>query len=171
MTPWAVLYLNRAAETLYQVIREECPAGLVPRFLESGSAEEIARKLPEADAILIADAALTAEMIHQAAKLKIVQHQGVGHERIDKAALAKAGALLALCPAGTAEGVGEHTVLLILAVLKRLPEAHDSMMRGEWKMWELRPLTRDLHGKTVGSSASAGRGGRWRSGCGASTSG
>jgi hypothetical protein len=38
MTPWSVLYLNRATETLYQVIREECPAGLLPLFLESGSA-------------------------------------------------------------------------------------------------------------------------------------
>ncbi len=150
MTPWTVLYLNRANEVLYRVIRDECPAGLSPLFLETGSAEEIDAKLPEADAILIADAALTAEMIQQAVKLKLVQHQGVGHERIDKQALAKAGAALALCPAGTAEGVGEHTVLLILAVLKRLVEAHNSMMRGEWKMWDLRPLTRDLGGKTVG---------------------
>ncbi|MBI4587927.1 MAG: hydroxyacid dehydrogenase, partial [Candidatus Rokubacteria bacterium] len=88
--------------------------------------------------------------IQHASKLKMVQHQGVGYERIDVKALAKAGVPLALCPAGTAEGVGEHTVLLILAVLKRLIAAHDSIVAGKWLMWQLRPSTRDLHGKTVG---------------------
>ena len=147
---WVVLYLNRATQDLYQVMRDEAPAGLRLLFLESGGADEMREKVRQADAILIADAALTAEMIQQAGKLKMVQHQGVGYERIDVTALAKAGVPLALCPAGTAEGVGEHTVLLMLAALKRLVPAHESMVAGKWLMWELRPSTRDLHGKTVG---------------------
>ena len=147
---WVVLYLNRATQDLYQVMRDEAPAGLRLLFLESGGADEMREKVPQADAILIADAALTAEMIQQAGKLKMVQHQGVGYERIDVTALAKAGVPLALCPAGTAEGVGEHPVLLMLAALKRLVPAHESMVAGKWLMWELRPSTRDLHGKTVG---------------------
>lgn len=147
---WVVLYLNRATQDLYQVMRDEAPAGLRLLFLESGGADEMREKVPQADAILIADAALTAEMIQQAGKLKMVQHQGVGYEQIDVTALAKAGVPLALCPAGTAEGVGEHTVLLMLAALKRLVPAHESMVAGKWLMWELRPSTRDLHGKTVG---------------------
>lgn len=150
MTEWTVLYLNRATPELYAVAREESPPGLRLLFLESEGREDAWAKLPEADAILIADAPLTAEMIQQAARLKMVQHQGVGYERIDVAALAKAGALLALCPAGTSESVGEHTVLLILAALKRIVHAHNSMVAGRWLMWELRPTTRNLHGKTVG---------------------
>lgn len=147
---WIVLYLNRGTAELYQVMRQEAPPGLRLLFLDSGAPEELRDKLPQADAILIADAALTAEMIQQAAKLKIVQHQGVGYERIDVAALAKAGVPLALCPAGTADAVGEHTVLLILAALKRLIPAHTSLAAGHWLMWDLRPSTRDLRGKTVG---------------------
>lgn len=150
MTEWTVLYLNRATSDLYQVLREECPPGLHLLLLESDRAEEVRQKLPLADAILIADAALPAEMIQEAGRLKMVQHQGVGYERIDTEALAKAGALLALCPAGTPEAVGEHTVLLILAALKRIIPAHTSMVQGKWWMWELRATTRDLHGKTVG---------------------
>lgn len=150
MSEWAVLYLNRATADLYQVMREECPPGLRLLFLESDRPEEVRTKLPLADAILIADAALPAEMIREASRLKMVQHQGVGYERIDTRALAKAGAILALCPAGTSESVGEHTVLLILAVLKRLVVAHTSLVAGKWWMWELRPTTRNLVGKTVG---------------------
>jgi phosphoglycerate dehydrogenase-like enzyme len=147
---WTVLYLNRATADLYQVMREEAPPGLRLLFLDSGRPEEVREKLPRADAILIADGALTGEMIQQASKLKMVQHQGVGYERIDVKALAKAGVPLGLCPAGMAEAVGEHTVLLILAALKRIVAAHESMVAGKWLMWELRPSTRDLRGKTVG---------------------
>ena len=147
---WIVLYLNRATADLYEVMREEAPPGLQLLFLDSGRPEEVREKLPRADAILIADAPLTTEMIQQAAKLKMVQHQGVGYERIDVKALAKAGVPLALCPAGTDEAVGEHTVLLMLAALKRLVAAHDAMVAGKWLRWELRMSTRDLYGKTVG---------------------
>jgi len=147
---WMVLYLNCATADLYEVMREEAPPGLQLLFLDSGRSEEVREKLPRADAILIADAALTAEMIQQAAKLKMVQHQRVGYERIDVKALAKAGVPLALCPAGTDEAVGEHTVLLMLAALKRLVAAHDAMVVGKWLRWELRMSTRDLYGKTVG---------------------
>jgi phosphoglycerate dehydrogenase-like enzyme len=150
MTEWTVLYLNHATPDLYQVVREECPPGIRPLFLDSGRPEEALEKLPLADAILIADGALPAEMIRRASRLKMVQHQGVGYERIDTAALGKAGALLALCPAGTSESVGEHTVLLILAVLKRLIPAHSSLVAGKWWMWELRSSARNLFRKTVG---------------------
>ncbi len=147
---WTVLYLNPATPDLYEVMREETPPGLDLLFLESWQPAEVNAKLPRADAFLIADAALTADMIQHASKLRMVQHQGVGYERIDAKALAKAGVPLALCPAGMAEAVGEHTVLLILAALKRLVAAHESMVAGRWLMWELRPSTRNLHGKTVG---------------------
>ena len=147
---WMVLYLNRATADLYQVMREEAPPGLQLLFLESDRTEAVREKLPQADAILIADAPLTGEMIQLASNLKMVQHQGVGYERIDVKALAKAGVPLALCPAGTDEAVGEHTVLLILAALKRIVAAHDAIVAGKWLRWELRTLTRDLYGKTVG---------------------
>ncbi|HET7876560.1 MAG TPA: 2-hydroxyacid dehydrogenase [Methylomirabilota bacterium] len=150
MAHWTVLYLVPVTGVLRDVIREETPPGLTVLFLDSDSPEELRQKLPLADALLVADNAITPEIVQEAARLKLVQHQGVGHEKIDKPALRKAGVRLALCPAGTAEGVGEHTVTLILALLKRVVEAHNSMLRGEWKMWELRPHTRDLAGKTVG---------------------
>lgn len=147
---WTVLYLNRATPDLYEIMRQEAPPGLRLLFLDSGRPDETREKLPEADAILIADSPLSAEMIQQASKLKLVQHQGVGYEKIDVRALAKAGVPLALCPAGTDEGVGEHTVLLMLAVLKRLITAHNAMINGKWPRWELRTSTWDLYGKTVG---------------------
>lgn len=145
-----VLYWNRATPELYAVIREEAPAGIRPEFIETDDPAEARAKLARAEFVLIADWALTAADVEGAPRLRMVQHQGVGYERIDARALAARKIPLCLCPAGTATGVGEHTLTLILAVLKQVVLAHNALVQGRWLQWTLRPLTRDLEGKTLG---------------------
>jgi phosphoglycerate dehydrogenase-like enzyme len=145
-----VLYWNRATPELYQVIQDEAPPELQPVFLETAEPAEARAKLVAAEFVIIADWALTAADLEGAPRLRMIQHQGVGYERIDTAALAARKIPLCLCPAGTATGVGEHTMTLILAVLKQVVLAHNALVRGEWLQWTLRPLTRDLEGKTLG---------------------
>ena len=146
----AVLYWNRATPELYAVIREQAPAELEPLFIETEEPAEARGKLGRAEFLIIADWALGAADIEAAPRLRMVQHQGVGYERVDTVALAARKIPLCLCPAGTATGVGEHTMTLILAVLKQVVRAHNALVRGEWLQWTLRPLTRDLEGKTLG---------------------
>jgi D-3-phosphoglycerate dehydrogenase len=112
--------------------------------------EEWRSQLREADFLLVADWAVTAEDLAAAPKLKMIQHQGVGHERIDKEALRAHGIPLALCPAGTTLGVAEHTLLLILAVYKRLVLADAKLREGVWLQWGLRSVSFELAGKTLG---------------------
>lgn len=145
-----VLYWNRATPELYAVIREEAPPGLLLEFLETDDPAEARARLARAEILLIADWALDAAAIEAAPRLRMVQHQGVGHERIDTAALAARKIPLCLCPAGTSTGVGEHTMALILAVMKQVVLAHNALVQGRWLQWALRPLTRDLEGKTLG---------------------
>jgi phosphoglycerate dehydrogenase-like enzyme len=145
-----VLYWNRATPELYAVIREQAPPGLEPVFLETEDRTEALEKLGRAEFLIIADWALTAADLESAHRLRMVQHQGVGYERIDTRALAARKIPLCLCPAGTATGVGEHTMTLILAVLRQVGLAHNALVRGQWLQWALRPLTRDLEGKTLG---------------------
>jgi phosphoglycerate dehydrogenase-like enzyme len=145
-----VLYWNRATPELYTVIREQAPPELEPVFIETEVPTEAREKLACAEFLLIADWALSAADIEGAPRLRMVQHQGVGYERIDTHALAARKIPLCLCPAGTATGVGEHTMTLILAVLKQVVLAHNALVQGQWLQWTLRPLTRDLEGKTLG---------------------
>ena len=145
-----VLYWNRATPELYAVIREQAPPELEPVFLETEDPAEARAKLARAEFVIIADWALTAADLEGAPRLRMVQHQGVGYERIDTQALAARKIPLSLCPAGTATGVGEHTMTLILAVLKQVVLAHNALVQGKWLQWALRPLTRDLEGKTLG---------------------
>ena len=145
-----VLYWNRAIPELYAVIREQAPPGLELLFLETDDSTEARDKLGRAEFLVIADWALTAADLERAPRLRMVQHQGVGYERIDTQTLAARKIPLCLCPAGTATGVGEHTMTLILAVLKQVVLAHNALVQGQWLQWKLRPLTRDLEGKTLG---------------------
>lgn len=150
MAQHTVLYWNRATPELYAVLREEAPLEFRLFLIESDDPAEARAKLAEAEFVLIADWALAGDDLEAAPRLRFVQHQGVGYERIDTAALAARKIPLCLCPAGTATGVGEHTVLLILALLKQVVVAHNALVEGRWLQWALRPSTRDLEGKTVG---------------------
>jgi len=150
VTEHTVLYWNRATPDVNAVVREETPAGLRLLLIESEDPAEARARLAEAEFLLIADWALTAADLEGAPRLRMVQHQGVGYERIDVAALAARKIPLCLCPAGTATGVGEHTLLLILALLKQVVAAHNALMEGRWLQWGLRTRMRDLDGKTLG---------------------
>lgn len=147
---YTVIYWNRAMPDVYEVIRSQMPAGWRLVTLAGDSKEGWLAQLREVDFMIVADWPITEETLAAAPRLRMVQHQGVGHERIDKAALKARGIPLALCPAGTTVGVAEHTILLILAVYKRLVVADTKLRQGTWLQWGLRSVSFELAGKTLG---------------------
>ena len=147
---YTVVYWNRATADVYEVIRSQMPSGWKLVTLEGESKEGWLAQLRDVDFMIVADWAITEETLAAAQKLRMVQHQGVGHERVDKAALKARGVPLALCPAGTTVGVAEHTILLTLAVYKRLVVADTKLRQGTWLQWGLRSTSYELAGKTLG---------------------
>jgi len=147
---YTVVYWNRATDDVYEVIRSEMPAGWTLITPQKETPDACRGQLGEADFVLAAVWAIGEGELRVAPKLKMVQHQGVGHEKIDKAALKARGIPLAICPAGTTVGVAEHTILLILAVYKRLVAADTKLRQGKWLQWELRSTSFELAGKTLG---------------------
>ena len=145
-----VVYWNRATEDVYDVIRGQMPADWTLVTLKGDTKAEWHAQIRDVDFMIVADWAIGPEDLDAAPKLRMVQHQGVGHERIDKQALKARGIPLALCPAGTTIGVAEHTILLILAVYKRLVVADSKMRQGTWLQWGLRSTSFELCGKTLG---------------------
>src|SRR2546425_4484784 len=80
--PYTVFYMNRrATEEVCQIIREHLPPGWT---LTTPTADgDYSAELASCDFILVADEAITAEHISAAPRLRMIQHQGVGYERID----------------------------------------------------------------------------------------
>lgn len=144
-----VLYLSYDnAQPIYEIMRREMAEGLELALPGSAERGEVLRQLGEADFVIAIH--LDAEMIAAARRLKLIQLAGVGCDGVDLAAATRAGIPVAQTVEGTITGVAEHAMLLILALYKRLLEADASVRRGEWKVWQLRPESYTLAGKTVG---------------------
>lgn len=143
-----VFYLNPGATAeVLSIIREELPAGW--RLLPADG-DDYSRQLAECDFILIPDQPVGAEHLAAAPRLLMIQHQGVGYERVDLAACRAKRIPLCLTPEGTTIGVAEHTLLLILAIYKQLVKAASGTRQGKWMQWELRGGSFELAGKTLG---------------------
>jgi D-3-phosphoglycerate dehydrogenase / 2-oxoglutarate reductase len=90
-----------------------------------------------------------AALLARLPKLLMVASYGAGYDTIDPAACTEAGVLLVNQAGGNAEGVAEHAVGMMLALLKRMPEATAAMRAGQAKN-RVALMGRELRGRTVG---------------------
>lgn len=149
--PTRIFYNSHATPDVYAVIREAMPRDSELVTLETNDDGERMVKVADADVIITAAYHLKREVIDAAARVALVHHQGVGYQdTVDVEALRARGLPFALTPEGTTVGVAEHTLLLILAVLKRLPFADSELRQGRFHINALRPVSFELAGKTVG---------------------
>jgi D-3-phosphoglycerate dehydrogenase len=111
--------------------------------------DELKRVLPDFDAIIIrSPTKLTGEVIACGPKLKYIGRAGVGVDNIDVEAATRQGIVVMNAASGNTISTAEHTMAMILALVRRLPQAHQSVVSGKWerrafKGWE-------LFGKTLG---------------------
>lgn len=146
-----VLYLSHAPGDVYDIIQAAVPHGYRLLTLAQDSDDERREKIAACEVVIVAATPLRKPLIDAARRLELVHHQGVGwQDTTDHEVIRARGIPLALTPEGTTTGVAEHTVLLILSVLKRLPYADSELRQGRFHINALRPVSRELHGLTVG---------------------
>ncbi len=81
-------------------------------------------------------------------RLSVVGVASVGIDRIDVEAATRAGVMIVNAPTGNTIAAAEHTMALMLALLRHVPEANDSVRRGDWERAAF--TGRELRGKTLG---------------------
>mgnify|MGYP005850897319 CR=1 FL=1 len=145
-----VVYFATVPPAVRDIVASQVPEGWEFTTLTSGDPQEKETKFREADYILVATERITEEMLANAPRLRLIQHQGVGYDNIDMAAARRRGVPVALTPEGTSVGVAEHTFLLILSLYKKILQAHRSLIEGKWLVWDLRPHSYEICGKTIG---------------------
>lgn len=90
-----------------------------------------------------------AELLTAAApRLSVVGVASVGIDRIDVEAATRAGVMVVNAPTGNTIAAAEHTMALMLSLLRRVPEANASVRAGEWERGRF--TGRELRGKTLG---------------------
>ena len=111
--------------------------------------KEYAAHLAEAEALLVRSAVkVTKDVLAKAPKLRVIGRAGVGVDNVDLKAATEAGVLVMNTPGGNAVSVAEHTLALMLAMARSIPQASYSTKSGKWEKKKF--LGNELRGKTLG---------------------
>ena len=128
--PIRVLVAEQIADTGVQMLRDRFDVDLGLDW----SAEELADRIGAYDAILIRSATkLTADLIDRADRMKVIGRAGVGVDNVDVEAATRRGIIVANAPASNVITAAEHTVALLLALARNVPQAHKALTEGSWE--------------------------------------
>jgi len=107
--------------------------GLEVDELTRPSLEAIHAALPGYDALITrSGTAVTADLLAHAPRLRIVGRAGVGVDNVDVDACSRRGIVVVNAPYGNVVSAAEHTVGMMLALVRRIPEAHQRLKALEW---------------------------------------
>ncbi|MBF8748837.1 2-hydroxyacid dehydrogenase [Pseudomonas putida] len=131
-------YLPMLEQAGYRLIRAPSPAL---------RADAIQRHAGEIDAVLTrGPLGLTAGEIDALPQLRIICVIGAGYEQVDLAAAAARGIVVTNGAGANAATVADHTLAILLALLRDIPRADASTRRGEWN----RVISPSVSGKRLG---------------------
>jgi D-3-phosphoglycerate dehydrogenase / 2-oxoglutarate reductase len=113
------------------------------------SPEELRQAIVGAQAIIIRSATkVTAELIDAATDLVVIGRAGIGLDNVDVPAATRRGVMVVNAPQSNILSAAEHTMALLLAQARNVPQAHAALRGGKWERsrWE----GVELYGKTLG---------------------
>ncbi|HEY2771979.1 MAG TPA: phosphoglycerate dehydrogenase [Solirubrobacteraceae bacterium] len=111
--------------------------------------DELANRIGDYEGILIRSATkLDADLIGKATRLRAVGRAGVGVDNVDVGAATKRGIVVANAPQSNVITAAEHTMALLLALARNVPQAHASLTGGKWERSNFSGV--ELFEKTVG---------------------
>jgi len=111
--------------------------------------EELVERIGDYDGVLIRSATkLDAELIGRATRLRAVGRAGVGVDNVDVGAATKRGIVVANAPQSNVVTAAEHTMALLLALARNIPQAHASLTGGAWERAKFSGV--ELYEKTLG---------------------
>jgi D-3-phosphoglycerate dehydrogenase / 2-oxoglutarate reductase len=137
-----VLIAEPIAEAGVELLRERFEVDVEPNG-------DLADRIGAYDAIVIRSATkLTADVLARADRLKVIGRAGVGVDNVDVEAATRRGIVVANAPESTVVSAAEHTVGLLLALSRNIPQAHAALKEGRWERSRYGGI--ELEGKTLG---------------------
>jgi D-3-phosphoglycerate dehydrogenase len=76
---------------------------------------------------------VTADVIARATRLKVIGRAGVGVDNVDVDAATRRGIVVANAPESNVVSAAEHTIGLLLALARNIPQAHGALIEGRWE--------------------------------------
>ncbi|MFL5886974.1 MAG: phosphoglycerate dehydrogenase [Thermoleophilaceae bacterium] len=113
------------------------------------SNDDLAERIGEYEGIVIRSATkLTADFIEKADRMRVIGRAGVGVDNVDVKAATKRGIVVANAPQSNIIAAAEHTIALMLALCRNIPQAHASLKSGKWERSKLGGI--EVYEKTLG---------------------
>jgi len=141
-----VLIADKILPLCAEVLRR---AGLEAEHRPGIGADELLAAVADVEGIVVrSDTRITAEVMRAAPRLRVVGRAGAGVDNIDVAAATKRGIVVMNAPGENTISAAEHTLSMILALARQIPQADRSMKAGRWDRGRF--LGVELFGKTLG---------------------
>ena len=145
-----ILHTARYTGFPWEILKSVVPNGFTVETLDELSYDSLIRQVVDADYLLVSGRLPIDEGVLAAAKhLKMIQRTGVGTEMLEIDTIKKHGIPVYVNAGVNAQSVAEHTLTLILACLKRLPQINKQTHEGVWKKQQVGVTTHELKGKTA----------------------
>ncbi|MGA2319768.1 MAG: phosphoglycerate dehydrogenase [Solirubrobacteraceae bacterium] len=140
-----VLVKERIGDSGVELLREHFQVDLGVDWSE----EELAERIGDYDGIVIRSATkVTADLIDRAPRLRAIGRAGVGVDNVDVQAATERGIVVANAPESNVVTAAEHTMALLLALARNIPQAHMSLTSGKWERSKFSGV--ELYEKTLG---------------------
>ncbi|HEX6679556.1 MAG TPA: phosphoglycerate dehydrogenase [Gaiellaceae bacterium] len=137
-----VLIREPIAEAGIEFLRERFEVDVEPNG-------DLAERIGGYDAIVIRSATkLTADVLERADRLKVIGRAGVGVDNVDVEEATRRGIVVANAPESTVVSAAEHTIGLLVALSRNIPQAHAALKQGRWERSRYGGI--ELEGKTLG---------------------
>jgi D-3-phosphoglycerate dehydrogenase / 2-oxoglutarate reductase len=113
------------------------------------SEEDFEQRIGAYHGILIRSATkMTADLIAKATDMRVIGRAGVGVDNVDVDAATQRGIVVANAPQSNVVTAAEHTMAMLLALARNIPQAHASLTSGKWERSKFSGI--ELYEKTLG---------------------
>ena len=124
-------------------------AGADLRLAPQATPESIVATAKDADGLLVTYAKITADMIGQMKKVRIISRFGIGVDNVDLEAATRDGIVVTKVPDYCLDEVSDHAVALLLSLVRKIPSSNARTHSGRWEMPAVVPIHR-LRGTVLG---------------------
>lgn len=140
-----ILVTEPLAEAGLALLREEHQVDVRPELAGGGLAEAVVAY----DALVVrSQTRVDAAVIEAGRNIKVIARAGIGLDNVDVETATRRGVMVVNAPQSNVISAAEHTMALLLAAARRIPQADAALRSGVWERERFEGI--ELHGKTLG---------------------
>lgn len=146
-----ILLSNKYDEQILEFVRNVVPDKFNLVAIDYDNREMFKNEIVDAEYLIVSGRQkIDKDILKHARTLKMIQRTGVGVDMLNLEDIKERGIPVYVNKGVNSQSVAEHTILLMLSALRKLPQIDAELKSGIWKKQSNGIKTRELYGKTVG---------------------